>query len=230
LASVLARELGIETVMVPAHPGLLCAHGLLVADVRSDFSLSRLAHLKQAGAPGINAGFADLQRSVDAWFDLERIEPAQRSVERALDLRYAGQSHELTVPVQRENFRDQDLEALVARFREEHVRVYGYAPDGSVQIVTYRITARTPVAGHAGAAATQYAPAAGSARTGSRRVHFPESGGFVDCPIYDRARLAPAAQIDGPAILEQMDTTTVVLPGQVARVQADGNLLLTRLA
>lgn len=227
LASVLARELGIETVMVPAHPGLLCAHGLLVADVRSDFSQSRLANLKQAGAQGINAGFADLQRSVDAWFDLERIDPAQRGVERALDLRYAGQSHELTVPVQREDFRDEDLPALIARFRDEHVRVYGYAPDGSLQIVTYRVTARTPVAGHAGAAGAARSPAPGSARTGSRRVHFRESGAFVDCPIYDRARLPPGAQIDGPAILEQMDTTTVVLPGQIARVKSEGNLLLT---
>jgi N-methylhydantoinase A len=227
LASVLARELGIETVMVPAHPGLLCAHGLLVADVRSDFSQSRLANLKQAGAQGINAGFADLQRSVDAWFDLERIDPEQRGVERALDLRYAGQSHELTVPVQREDFRDGDLPALIARFREEHVRVYGYAPDGSVQIVTYRITARTPVAGHAGGGEAAHTPTSGSARTGSRRVHFRESGGFVDCPIYDRVRLAPDARIEGPAIFEQMDTTTVLLPGQIACVQPEGHLLLT---
>jgi len=227
LASMLARELGIETVMVPAHPGLLCAHGLLVADVRSDFSLSRLADLRKAGAQGVNAGFADLKHSVDAWFELERIEPAQRSVERALDLRYAGQSHELTVPVQREDFRESDLPALVARFREEHVRVYGYAPDGPVQIVTYRITARTPVAGQAGAAGAAPFSAPGNARTGVRRVHFRESAGFVDCPIYDRTRLLPGAGVVGPAILEQMDTTTVVLPGQVATVQADGNMLLT---
>jgi N-methylhydantoinase A len=227
LASVLARELGMATVMVPPHPGLLCAHGLLVADVRSDFSLSRLANLMQAGTPAINAGFADLQRSVDEWFDREGIDPAERGVERALDLRFAGQSHELTVPVQRAEFRDQDLPALIARFREEHVRVYGYAPDGALQIVTYRITARTPVTGPRSATGIALRAASSPARTGSRPVHFPEAGGFVDCPIYDRARLAAAARIDGPAILEQMDTTTVVLPGQIARVQADGNVLLT---
>ena len=226
LASALARELGISKVMVPAHPGLLCAHGLLVADVRSDFSLSRIAQLADAGVQGINAGFAQLQRNVDAWFERERIEPAQRRVERALDLRFVGQSFELTVPVQRDDFAVQDVDAMVARFRDEHTRVYGYAPDGPVQIVTYRITARAPVAGPVAAAATPIA-GAGAARSGTRRVHFRESGGYVDCPIYDRTRLALADEISGPAILEQMDTTTVVLPDQIARVQPDGSLVLT---
>ncbi len=229
LASALAHELGMATVLVPAHPGLLCAHGLLVADVRSDFSLSRLAGLKQTGAQGINAAFADLQRSAAKWFNQERIDPAKRQLERALDLRYIGQSHELTVPVQLADFRDDDLPALVARFHEEHVRVYGYAPEGQVQLVTYRVTARTPVTERAGArdAAAERPEASGSAQTGMRRVHFNERGGFVDCPVFDRARLPVGAHIAGPAILEQMDTTTVVLPDQVAHMRADGTLLLT---
>jgi N-methylhydantoinase A len=226
LASSLARELGMAVVMVPAHPGLLCAHGLLVADVRSDFSLSRIAALKQAGTAGINAGFADVQRNVDAWFARERVDAGQRNAERALDLRYMGQSHELTIPVQREEFRDQDLAVLTSRFRDEHVRVYGYAPEAAVQIVTYRITARMPVTAPAHATALAVAANA-AAKTGMRSVHFREAGGFVDCPVYDRAHLAPGVQIAGPAILEQMDTTTVVLPGQVASMQPDGNLLLT---
>jgi N-methylhydantoinase A len=150
-----------------------------------------------------------------------------RHLERALDLRYMGQSHELTVPVQREDFREEELPALISRFRDEHVRVYGYAPDGAVQIVTYRLTARMPVTSPANGTRMELPAAHGSATTGARRVHFRESGGFVECPIYDRARLTAAQEIPGPAILEQMDTTTVVLPGQTARMQSDGSLLLT---
>ena len=119
--------------MVPAHPGLLCAHGLLVADVRADFSLSRIAHLKDAGAQGMNAAFAELQRSADEWFAREHVEAHDHRIERALDMRYVGQSHELTVVVQPRDFCEADLQVLVSRFRDEHVRVYGhvFAPDGS---------------------------------------------------------------------------------------------------
>ena len=225
LGSALARELGIKRVMVPPHPGLLCAHGLLIADVRADFSLSRLALLKEAGAQALNSGFAKLELSASDWFSREGVPASQRHVERALDLRYAGQSHELTVQVPPGELRDDDLPALTARFRDEHMRVFGYAPDGQVQIVTYRLSAHTPVTG---APEEKVAPLpGGSAIIGKRQVHFQESDGFVDCPIYDRSLLAPGQEISGPAIIEQMDTTTVVLPGQNATVQLGGSLLLT---
>jgi len=227
LASALARELGMSTVMVPAHPGLLCAHGLLVADVRADFSLSRIAHLKDAGAQGMNAAFAELQRSADEWFAREHVEAHDHRIERALDMRYVGQSHELTVVVQPRDFCEADLQVLVSRFRDEHVRVYGHAPDAPVQLVTYRLTASAPVTGATNATRAESAAAPGPAQIQTRRVHFRESGGFVECPIYDRTRINASQAIPGPAILEQMDTTTVVLPGQTARAQANGNLLLT---
>jgi N-methylhydantoinase A len=147
-------------------------------------------------------------------------------MERALDLRYVGQSHELTVSMQSGQVREADLAALVGRFRDEHMRVFGYASDGAVQVVTYRLSAYSPVAGAPGENA---APTAGrNPVKGTRRVHFQESGGFIDCPIYDRSLLAPEQEIRGPAIVEQMDTTTVVLPGQRASVRpASGSLLLT---
>jgi len=227
LASQLARELGIDRVLVPTHPGLLCAHGLLVADVRSDFSLSRIAHFAQTGADGINAGFTDLQASVDAWFERERIASSQRRIERALDLRYVGQSYELTIPVQREAFESSSVAALAERFRDEHIRVYGYAQNGPMQIVTYRITASTPVNTAAAGGSNAASPAPENAQIGTRPAHFLEDGGFVACPIFDRTRVGPGVRISGPAILEQMDTTTVVHPGQVAQVLSTGDLLLT---
>ena len=225
LASVLARELGMARVMVPRHPGLLCAHGLLVADARADFSLSRISLLKDTAAQALNQGFSDLEHSAADWFDREGIPAAQRHVERALDLRYAGQSHELTVPVPSGKMGDDDIPGLMSRFRDEHMRVFGYASDGQVQIVTYRLSAHTPVTG---APDGRTMPPAGSNPVrGRRRVHFAESGGFIDCPIYDRSLLGQGQTIDGPAIIEQMDTTTVVLPGQSARVETGGSLLLT---
>jgi N-methylhydantoinase A len=226
LASALARELGMERVLVPPHPGLLCAHGLLVADARADFSLSRIGTLAQTGSDGLNAGFAELERSAGEWFTREGVPPEKQRMERSLDLRYVGQSHELTVPMPAGKVRNQDLAALADRFREEHTRVFGYASDGAIQVVTFRLSAHTPVAGAPSENASR--PAGGSPLKGTRRVHFQESGGFIACPIYDRARLAPGQEIFGPAIVEQMDTTTVVLPGQRANVlPGGGSLLLT---
>ena len=226
LASALARELAMVRVMVPAGPGLLCAIGLLVADVRSDFSLTRLAGLDDLGATGINATFAEVEQRALEWFDREGVAPGERAVRRAIDMRYVGQSHEITVAVQERAFSDRDLATLAITFRREHERVYGYAPDAPVQLVTFRVTtlARVtapPVAGAGGGGGDL-----GAAQRATRLVHFAELGGFVECPIYDRERIPPGADLEGPAILEQMDSTTVVLPGQVARGDERGNLNL----
>ncbi|MDP6884460.1 MAG: hydantoinase/oxoprolinase family protein, partial [Rhodospirillales bacterium] len=227
LASALASELGIKRVVVPPGPGLLCALGLLVADVRSDFSLTRIAGLEDAGSHGINAAFSDVEGQALEWFEREGVESKRRSLRRAIDMRYLGQSHELTVPVQEAAFADSDLSGLLAAFRQEHERVYGYAPDASVQLVTFRVTALTRVAPPpvVGGQATAEDPDA--AQPGARQVYFQERQGFVECPVYDRNRVPCGVEIEGPAIFEQMDTTTVVLPGQAASHDDKGNLILT---
>ena len=227
LASALARELGMTRVMVPPGPGLLCALGLLVADVRSDFSLTRVADLEGTGAAGINATFTEVGQRALEWFDREGVEPGERTVQRAIDMRYVGQSHEITVAVQEREFADHDLSALVDAFRREHERVYGYAPDAPVQLVTFRVTALARVTAPPVAVAAGTGGDLRAAERGRRRVHFAELGGFVDCPIYAREGLPRGADLEGPAILEQMDSTTVVLPGQVARSDEQGNLNLT---
>ncbi len=229
LAASLARELGMSKMMVPSGPGLLCALGLLVADVRSDFSLTRMMNVDTSGPKDLNIVFAEVEAEATAWFDREQVDADKRRIERAIDMRYVGQSHELTVAVTGDKFTVNNLSTLLPAFREEHERVYGYAPDAPIQLVTYRVTARAgvtspPSIGERGTAASLEA-----AVTGSRQTYFAESGGFVDCPVYDRDLVPPGAQIGGPAILEQMDTTTVVSPGQVADADNEGNLILTFL-
>jgi len=226
LASQLARELGICRVLVPAHPGLLCALGLLMADARSDFSLTRIAPLAACGADGLNAAFSELERNVAAWFESEQVDPANRRTHRGIDMRYMGQSHELTVPAQDGNFRAADLQTLATAFRQEHERIYGYAPEAPAQVVTFRLIAYARTKTPPVVVRKPSGQAAATVKS-MRRVYFKESGGFVDCRVYDRARLAPETRIDGPAILDQMDTTTVILPDQRAEFDDAGNLILT---
>jgi N-methylhydantoinase A len=219
--------LGIANVLVPPSPGLLCAHGLLVADMRADFSVTRIGGLEETGAAGLNAAFAELRELATAWFDKEAIPPDRRWMDHAVDMRYRGQSHELTVLAGDGDSDEAGLAALAEGFHREHERVYSYAPRGRVQIVTYRITASTPIGGSTPAIAAVAPGDTAVGPMGIRRGYFPALSGFVDCPVYDRARLALDAEITGPAIIEQMDTTTVVLPRQTARAGSTGSLLLS---
>lgn len=227
LAAPLAAELGMATVLVPEGPGLLCALGLLVADIRSDFSMTRIMKLEDADAEALDAAFEPVLADVARWFEQERVAPEDRTIERAIDMRYVGQSHELTVAVPDGPAAASGLDTLVAAFRQEHERVYGYAPDAPVQLVTFRAVARARVAVPPQPSSGAGGSDAERARIGVRQAWFPQTGTYMETPVYDRAGLGPGASIDGPAIVEQMDTTTVVMPGQTLRADDHGNLVLT---
>lgn len=222
LSQALARELGMATVIVPPGPGLLCALGLLVADIRTDFGRTCLLPLDAASVPALIATFAALEEEAGEWLRREAEAGAAARRLRALDMRYLGQSHELTVPVP--DVAEAALpEALAAAFRAEHERVYGYATEAPVQAVTARLALTVGVARPPAAAA----PGAGRAEPLARRpVWFAEAGGWTDCPVYDRASLPAGFALQGPAILAQMDTTTVLHPGQSLRRDDAGNLII----
>ncbi len=223
LSQALARELGMATVIVPPGPGLLCALGLLVADIRTDFSRTCLLPLAPASIAALRDTFAALEAEAEAWLRAGTGAGARAERRRALDMRYLGQSHELTVPMP--DVPDAALPAsLAAAFRAEHERVYGYATEAPVQAVTARLALSVAVARPPAAAPP---PARAAGPIGHRRVWFAEAGGWTDCPIHDRAALAEGARLEGPAILEQMDTTTVLHPGQSLRCDAAGNLIIS---
>src|SRR6185503_21238689 len=139
----LARELSIPAVAVPPSPGLLCALGLLVEDLRTDAVRTHLARLEPAGLDVLAARFSEMERDVTQWLDRERVPDARRRLERWLDLRYVGQNFELLVPVPEETWRDGDCRALRRRFLETHEQVYGFAAeDEPIQVVNVRLAAR----------------------------------------------------------------------------------------
>jgi len=230
LASALAKELGIRTILVPESPGLLCALGLLVADVRRDFSVTRITALDGAGEEGLNATFADLEGQAVRWCEEENIPLEHRTLCRSADVRYLGQSHELTVEFAEEWLNKSGNVQLTGAFRREHERVYGYAPEAPAQAVTFRISALAKVADPpVGGDTTTAGPDLTSAQAGTRRTYFAELGDYVDCPVYLRERLPREVKMSGPAVIEQMDTTTVVLPGQSVQHNNCGMLVLSFL-
>ena len=226
-AARLARELDIPRVMVPKNPGIMCALGLLLTDLRTNLSLTRLQPLDEAGAPGLEAAFAQLEARAGDWFAQEGIGDDRRQVLRAVDMRYGGQGYELTVPCPAGPIDAAAIAALRAGFEAAHRQVYGYvAEEEPVQVTTLRLEAVGLVPKAELPAPPAATTPASAAVTGHREVWLPEAGGFTTCPLYDREKLAPGHAVAGPAVIDQMDSTTLVLPGQVATVDAHLNLMI----
>ncbi len=226
-AARLARELDIARILVPRSPGILCAMGLLLTDLRADFAATRLLSLDAAAAAPIEQAFAGLAKRAEAWFAEEHIIPELRRSIRTVDMRYAGQNYELPVAMPDGPVTEASLAALADGFAAAHRRMYGFvAEEDVVQLVTFRIEAAGMVPKAELKAQPDAGPDASAAIIGAREVWLPEAGGFVSCPIYDREKLASGNCFEGPAIVEQMDATTVVLPGMTARVEPYMNLIL----
>jgi N-methylhydantoinase A len=226
-AARLARELEISRIFVPRNPGIFCALGLLLTDLRADFATTRLQALSKAALPSVIEALAQLDAQAGAWFAEEAIAPASRRVTRTVDMRYAGQNYELSVPLPEGPITASSLAALDAGFAATHKRMYGFAAEGeTVQLVTFRLEAAGVVRKAAMRKRADAGPDASRAIVGRREVWFPGANGFVACPVYDRDRLDAGNRIAGPAIVEQMDATTLVLPGMTATVEPYLNLIL----
>ncbi|MXV61403.1 hydantoinase/oxoprolinase family protein [Natronorubrum sp. JWXQ-INN-674] len=235
-AAALADSLEVDRVVVPRPGGVLSAFGLLAADESYDavrtvgVGLDCEARSASDGRTGSEATreTADSSELEDVYDDLvenvlaDASDPDAARVERAADCRYAGQSFELTVPVD-ETF---DADAVAERFHAAHERAYGYAMDESLEVVNLRATATIP-----GTEPTVRHKGAGDAHLGSRNAHFPGAGvESRKTTVYDRDRLASGAAISGPAILEQAESTTVVPPNWGGEILEDGTLVMRRAA
>jgi N-methylhydantoinase A len=201
--------------------------GLLLTDLRADFATTRLQTLSSAVLPAVEDAFLTLRQQAESWFAEEEIAPEARQVARTVDMRYAGQNYELSVPVPEGAITLTTLDRLAEGFASAHQRMYGFvADDEPVQLVTFRVEAT----GLVRKAAFQPRPVRGAdasgALIGKREVWFAEAAGFVACPIYDREKLDAGNRIAGPAIVEQMDATTVIPPGMTGRVEPYLNLIL----
>ncbi|MEI4472048.1 hydantoinase/oxoprolinase family protein [Frigidibacter sp. MR17.24] len=226
-AARLARELGMGRVIVPLTPGTLCALGLLLTDLRADFATSRLMALDPARGGDVEDGFAGLETQATAWFDREAIAAGNRVLNRTADLRYMGQNYELPVQVPAGPITAATFAALKEGFEAAHRQRFGFVAEGeAIQIVTLRMEAAGIVQKAEFRPAEPEGPDAAAAKIGTREVWMPEAGGFTPCPVYARAALRCGNVVEGPAIVEQMDTTTVILPGMTGTVDPYLNLIL----
>jgi N-methylhydantoinase A len=225
-AGRIARDLGMAGVIVPLYPGVFSAIGLLMSDVKHDYIRSKLTPLSEISPADVNGMFERMVAQAldelrDDGFGAEQIR-----IERALDMRYAGQGYEIAVSCPAHSLQDADLKQLRATFDQQHRTMFGHmAPEEPVEIVSYRVRGIglvPPVE------MPKFKPAGttlADAQREMRRVRF--DGREVDCPVYQRERLDVGLTVAGPAILDQFDCTTVICPGQTARVDEWKNLIVT---
>ena len=230
-AGRLALELNIPRVVVPPQPGVLSALGLLVADARTDYVQSVLRAAGDTDPAELERGFADLESRAHAWLREQGIGAAAQSTVRAVDMRYRGQGHEVTVPVSGRRFGAAALRATILAFHRLHERLYTHAAhDEPTEIVNLRVLGvgelpkpRMPEGHRADAADGRPPP-----KHASRDLLFEGEAGFRRCAVYRRAGLRRGMRLPGPAVVEQDDTTTIVYPGQEAAVDRFANLVITQ--
>lgn len=222
-ATALASELGMRQVIVPRHPGVLSAAGLLAAPVEHQAAIAFNAPVTAVAREDLVRAYAELDARCDALMQSERV-PRDRIERHYLaDVCYIGQSYHLEVAMAMHS--DAPLERLTHDFYQAHDRIYGHSAAGSIQFVNLRAVHQASV-GSADVASI-YAPAAGDPLKGLRTILTAVSRGPVQARVYERARIGAGMRFDGPAIVEQSDTTTVVDCGWSAAVDGGGNLILS---
>lgn len=225
-ASEVAIEMGIRTVLVPAIPGLLCAMGLLLADYRSDFTRTRIMPAKAELWEEIRGVFVTLQKEAQDWASRHGVPLKAASFQRSVHMRYVGQSYQLPVPSSPIEAVT-DISGLVDRFHGIHEQNYGYAqPDAPTETVDFHLTLVAPVSRPTTAYSwhKQQIGSLDGARLGERSVWFKSSPTPVITPIYRRELLQPDFMLRGPAVIEQMDSTTLIPPEVEAAIDEEGNI------
>ena len=223
-AAEVAVECGIPRVLIPVEPGTLCARGMLHTDLSSDYVRSCFGDADPTSWGAVLEQLATLGRDGDVWLDREGIAPALRSERRILDARYRGQNFEVKVDCT--GLGAGDFDELVRRFHAAHDREYGYfIPDRAIEFVSCRLQAvgevpKPPAREHKGGASLA------GARIGERPVYIDAKHGWQTATVYQREKLPVGETLTGPAIVNEMSATTVVLPGQRLTVDRYGNMIL----
>jgi len=228
-AADVARELGIRTVIVPDAPGVFSAIGMLFADLRYDFVRTWFVRLDQASFEELERIYGAMEAQGRRAVAGTSVSPQAVTLKRGADMRYVGQEHAVAVDLPLELFTAGDRPGIKRHFDAMHELRYGTsAPDERAEIVSLRTTVtgvmlKPP---RPTIKAGDTTPVAAAAR-GTRPVYFREAGGFVDTPTFARAALLAGNRLDGPALVEEHASTTVLEPDDTLEVDALGNLVIT---
>jgi N-methylhydantoinase A len=221
-AGRMARDLGMAGVIVPLYPGVYSAIGLIMSDVKHDHVQSKLSLLTELAPEDVQEMFARLGKFATEELHHDGFADEAIRIERALDMRYAGQGYEVTLAYRA----GEPLGDLRHRFDELHRAMFGHmAPAEPVEIVSYRVRGLGLVPPVQLPRFKRTGASIADALREKRRLRMDSE--TIDCPVYQRERLDVGLSVRGPAILDQFDCTTVIYPGQTACVDEWKNLIIT---
>ena len=223
-AVAIARQLHIPTVIIPVLPSHFSAFGMLMSDIRHDYVRTHLVAFPKLKFDELENIFADMLDEARAMLTTERVSKDAAMFQRYLDLRYEGQEFSIKVPVSAEEITAGALKTIRARFDSIHDRNFGHAaPDEPLEMVNVRLSAR-------GVRNKMQMPAI---KTGGkiaprtiRKVCLDSADRFEDCPVYARATLFAAAEIEGSALIEEYGSTTVMFRGDRAKISETGEIII----
>lgn len=229
-AVAIAQELGVGKVLIPPTAGLNSAVGLLATDHRYEQVRTFMRRHDEADPADIHSQLSEMTDAMAALFESEGVEPSKRQILHQIDMCYVGQSYPLRVPLSEWSGEDR-LARGVAAFHQLHLTTYGHCNrNEAVRLVSLRTVGLGLVDRPRFRELAEGDGSPDRALKSLRDVFFRETGATARVPIYDRMRLARGDSFEGPAIVEQMDTTTVVPPGTRVDVDRFGNLIITTKA
>jgi len=220
-ACALAEALGVRRILVPRHPGVLSAEGLLAAPVEHEVSIALPRALDELDLVEARRTLERLDARCRTLMAQESISAGDVVQRYFADVCYTGQAYHLEIPFEPDAA--DPLAALTAAFYAAHERTYGFAPKASVRLVNLRAVHSAAAIEHV---ADDWKPNGRSPVTRRARILLPERQQAVDAAVHERAALNAGDVFDGPAIVEQDDTTTLLMPGWRAHVDRSGNLML----
>jgi len=223
-ANALARILGCWPVIVPPSPGVLCAYGDATTRTRDEASRSLMRRFSETSHEDVRTILEELAEQASKSLDEDGIPRADQSVLFEIDVRYAGQVLHLTVTVALEDLRRDGLGGVEQAFDELHRRLYTFALDMDREIINLRAIVQGKETAFRAARIAAGASDPSAAYVREQTIYV--DGGHRDVPVYDRAKLAASNVLEGPAIVMQLDSTTVVLPDHEGEIDAIGNILI----
>lgn len=220
----IAREIGSKEVIIPPTPGITCATGMLMADVKHDYVKAFSAQLTEITYDHLNGMIDELVKKANKDLTEEGFTEEARELQVSLDLRYQNQAYEITIPLNSLFVNNQTIAEAVNHFHETHENIYGFHRIGeALELANIRLVGL----GKIKKIKNQNVKAAKGVELksiGKRQVYFESS--FYETPIYQRSGLCTETVITGPAIIEQLDSTILVYPNQKALTTPDGNLII----
>jgi N-methylhydantoinase A len=220
----LARDLDIPVVIFPRFPGIASAMGCLMVDIRHDLATMYLKGATAETLGDVEAEFEKLETEARQRLEGEGVAPADMQLQRAFEMRYVGQWRQLTLDVGPERLAS--LDDVLDQFHKEHARAYAFEDRGrAVEIYSLRVVASGVVPKPQPATATASA-APLPAPASHRRVHFGHGHGFLETPVLRRDTLEPGMVIEGPMVIEQLDSTVVLPPGTRSEVTPDRHIVM----